>query len=446
MATLGTALALMLAPLGAGWLAGVGLRRLRRGRASGILWPLVALFLAVGVLLALDVRSALVGVWDAGVVAVLLVVGLLVALHRAFADPRNLVLSVGASVFGLLLLELAGRLVLPPPPAFPSQSGPELFLSDALRVSAQSGMSATVGQQLVCRLIYGPPAAADSTPALIPFAESYVPRAGVSARVLHLGDSVVYGNTVDGRFTDDLAKLEPNVEHINAAVFATAPDAYISIMRRWVAQQPIDAVVMHLNPNDTLEIDGPYPCAGWHSLLVYDDGVPHLRYATDHSGDPNPLRLLLQNSPPPYLLRAAVRFSASAAHGAAACVQLGRRFGYASATGDYDLGVAHIEMILRAARDELRARHIALVAEILHFRFDAEAGVHQTNLKAIPEKLGIVTLDSWDPLIASLARGEQPFTNAGGPTDSHFSAAGHAMMAKWLHEQLPAAIEQARSR
>lgn len=442
--TLGTCLGLILVPISAGWLVGLGLRRLRRARAGGVAWPVAVTCLAVSAALVLDARLALVGVWDAAVIALLLVAGLLVALHRAFADPRNLALGVGAALLGLLLLEPASRLVLPPPPAFPSQQGPELLLSEAIRLSAKSGMSAALGQTLTCQLVYPPSSASDLGPQ-IPSADTYTPRPDASARVLHLGDSVVYGSAIDGRFTDDLAELEPNVEHINAAVFATAPDAHLALLRRWIARQPIDAVVMHLNPNDSLEIDGPYPCAGWESLLVYDGGAPRLRYATDHPIDhPNRLRLLLERSPPPYLLRAALRFSAAAAHLAAACVQLGRSLGYTSLAGGPEVGSAHIEMILRAARDELGARHIALVADVLHYRFDAEARLHQTTLKAIPEDLGIVTLDSWEPLIASLDRGEQPFTNAGGATDSHFSAAGHAMMAQWLHEELPAAIQRAR--
>jgi hypothetical protein len=38
----------------------------------------------------------------------------------------------------------------------------------------------------------------------------------------------------------------------------------------------------------------------------------------------------------------------------------------------------------------------------------------------------------------------QPFTNQAGPTDSHFSADGHALIAQWLHRELPGAIERAR--
>jgi len=32
------------------------------------------------------------------------------------------------------------------------------------------------------------------------------------------------------------------------------------------------------------------------------------------------------------------------------------------------------------------------------------------------------------------------FSNSAGPTDIHFSADGHALVAEWLHRELPAAF------
>jgi hypothetical protein len=439
MHTLAISLALLVTPALAGWLAGLAIRRARRGRASGVVWPIALLGLVLGTAIALDARSSLVGIWDAATIAGLFVGGLLVALHKACSDPRNVAVSFAAAALACLLLESLCRFLLPPPPAFPSQSDPALLVSDALRASAATQMSTTISQVQACDAIYETASSLGiPSPSAIPGGQ---PRGDARRRVLHIGDSIAFCPP-EGCFLRDLNVIEPDVEHINAAIPATSTDAQLAIIRRWISQQPIDAVVMHLNPNDPGEIDRPFPCSGWQSLMVYDGGAPQLRFRAAHTPDPRAmrLRLLLQNSPPPYLLRAAVRFSAAAAHLAATCVSLGRRLAF-TFEEDELRAQAHVTACLRAARDELRARHIPLVVDILHWQRPVEERKpDDQEMKATAEALGIVTIDSWVPLTAALDRGEQPFLDPGG----HLNATGHAIMARWLHEQLPAAIERAR--
>jgi hypothetical protein len=107
---------------------------------------------------------------------------------------------------------------------------------------------------------------------------------------------------------------------------------------------------------------------------------------------------------------------------------------------------AHLAAILRDARDELRARHIPFVVDTFRDRRAVEAGIPTKNwgedrMKEIAEDLGIVTLDTWKPLVTAVQRGEDVYISR---EDAHFNSVGHALMAAWLHEQLPAAIAKAR--
>jgi hypothetical protein len=61
-------------------------------------------------------------------------------------------------------------------------------------------------------------------------------------------------------------------------------------------------------------------------------------------------------------------------------------------------------------------------------------------LKEIAQDVGIVTLDTWEPLVAAVRRGEDIYMSR---QDPHFNSVGHALVAAWLHEHLRAAIAQA---
>jgi hypothetical protein len=410
----------------------------------------VAVIAACAVMgLVFDVYTQLLGAWDALLVGAMVGAGVAFGMRDAAADWTEIALSVASGAAALVLVEGASRLWLPPAPAFPSWAGPTLLLSDALRATRATGFSTTQAGITTCAAIYGgnnngPPVTAPAT---------WEPRAGAHQWILHLGDSMVYGSAADGRFTDELNRMEPDVEHVNAAIQGTAPDVYLTLARLFIARHEFTAVVMHLTPNDFWGVDEPqYPCSDWKSLLVYAPSGTRLRFPTAHPYDLSRSRLawLMQNSPPPYALRATLRYSAFSAHAAAALVHIGRRLGYAAADVGDEVREAHLEAILRDARDELNARHIPLVVDIFHERQTLESNEPSDPsdnivMKHIAERLGIITIDTWPPLRDALGHGVQPFTNAGGPTDSHFNAAGHVRIAQWLHEALPQAIDRARS-
>jgi hypothetical protein len=448
--TLAVSFALTVAPFAAGWLVGWLWRRQRRQRWGGHLFATAAIVIPAVCAVWLDAYWELIGVWDALCVSMAASAGLLLAVHRACADWRNVLVMVGACVVGLIALELASRAFLPPPPAFPTSQGPTLFLSDMMRFTPARAFSTTAAGILTCYALYGgdSPTSGGWDSA---YPATWRPRADARARVLHLGDSMVYGSPWNGRFTDNLNRMEPDVEHVNAAIAGTAPDVYLSLARLFIAQHDFDAVVMHLTPNDYGGIDDcQYPCSEWKSLLVYEPSGTRLRFPIGHPQYANKSRLawLMQNSPPPYILRASVGVSSLAAHLSAAVVYMGRRLGYMPADVGDSVRDAHLTAILRDARDELGAGHIPLVVDIFRDRGAVEAGKPpadwaEDKMKGMAEDLGIVTLDTWEPLRAAVQRGEDVYAS---PTDPHFSAAGHARVAEWLHAVLPGAIEKARER
>jgi hypothetical protein len=446
--TLATALDLSLGAFGTGWLLGLAARQLW-GRRDGVLITSAVVATPSALVIGLDAWWLLIGVWDALFLGMLASAGILLALHRALANPWRIVLVLGALSIALPGLELASRAFLPPAPAFPSSAGPTLFMSDAIQAARATGFAPTQAGAATCYAIYGQGEAQNPFPPTA-FPATWQPR-GVPQHVLHLGDSMVWGSANDGRFTDDLNRLEPDVEHVNAAIAGTAPDVYLSLLRLFIARHDFTAVVMHLTPNDYWGVDdAQYPCSNWRSLLVYGDAGTRLRFATAYEGSRSSLWWLVQNSPPPYVLRACVRYSSFAAHLAAAFVQLGQRLGGAPAEVSDTIREAHLTAVLRDARDELRARRIPLIVDSFRDRPAIESGGRGENsvddrMQRIAAGLGIVTLDTWEPLRAAVQAGVQPFTNAGGTNDPHFNAAGHALIARWLHDELPKATDSART-
>jgi len=450
--SLAIAAALTIVPVVVGWSLGRVWRRRRGGRGGGVAVAILTLVIPAAALLLLDAQLELLGAWDAVLIGLGVGAGLLLAAHRAAVDRRQVALLLGSSLVALLLAELASRLLLPPPSAFPSASGPTLWLSDALRTARATGFSASQAGASSCEAIYGGGTGRNTTPPVV-FPATWQPRADAAEHILHLGDSMVFGpGTENGRFTADLERLEPRVEHVNGAIAGTAPDVYLALARRFIARHDFTAVVMHLTGNDLSGIDErQYPCSDWQSLLVYEPAGTRLRFATAQqaAGGGGRLEWFVRVSPPPYVLRAGVRFSALAAHLAAALVQLSRHAGGATAAPDDAEPEAHLRAILRDARDELRARHIPLLVDSFPNRLVVESGRRaqagdEETMQRIARELGIVTLDAWQPLFDAVQRGGQPFSNAGGATDSHFNRTGHALIAAWLHEQLPGAMESAR--
>lgn len=416
----------------------------------------------------------LVGLWDGATEGLLCGAGIVCAAHRSFADRREVLLAVASVVAGFLLLEVGARVLLGTPPAYPLGDGPHFLLSTMLRTTApdapmflkgavpyfleRNAMRGDLGgatmadrppgamltKEIVCSIAYGSAYAGVidvQRERAVVFPEHPTPRPDAARRVLHVGDSMVFGANVSRNrtFTTDLETLEPAVQHINAGISGTAPDDYLVVLRSWVARAPIDLAVMYLFAgNDMSGLDAPHPCSNWESILTYDGGRARLRYPSAPKSDRRiGLQWLVINSPLPYLGRVMI-----AAHSTAAAF-LGALLDDWSARaswGDAENQRQHLEAILRSARDELRDKHIAFVVVVLPAAgaIDIPGGPSQQlsrEVLAITQRLGVPELDATEPIRAALSHGEHPIQSDG----SHFNEAGHWLMANWLHERLPTA-------
>jgi lysophospholipase L1-like esterase len=441
--TLLTCVALVVVPVGLGASVGVAVRRLYGRRLEGLLTAIVCLAVPAAAVFAAGVRYPIVGPWDSAVEAALVGIGVLWGAHRALADAASLLLLATATTMSLLVLELLARLFLPPPPAFPTRAGIHLLLADALRTDAMHQPWDTLCKDVVCAITYEDEYRTiydlDSARHDIVTPRTFSPRAGATRRVLHLGDSIAFGFGLprNQTFTAALERLEPGVQHINAAIPGTAPDAYLAVLPRWLTSTDIDVVVMHVYEGNDLDgLDSRYPCCGWQPLLTYENRAATLRCA--HGTDPDFGRAgwawLRDHNPPPYLLRAAVDTSAAAAHLAAAMA----REPYTLADQPLETRLAHLESILRGVADAVAARRIRFVLDVVPARSWLEDGRqwqhYGPQIIDVARRLDIATLDGSEVFRDAAARGQHLFFENG---DIHFNAAGHLLWARWLHDQLP---------
>lgn len=441
-----TSALLVIVPVTAGALIGVGVRRVYGARPRGVVSAFVMLLVPAAVVVAGFLRVPLVGCWDAAFEGLLLGSGVLLGAHRAFAGRREIALCAGAVAASLLLLESAARWLLPPAPAFPSSAGVHLRLAAAIRAAGETQAADMISREFACSVIYGTQYSGliDVTArSEIERPDRYVPRPDATRRVLHIGDSMVFGLGVarGETFIAELRRLEPDVEHINGGIPGLAPDGYFAVLERWLATQRFDAVVMYVfEGNDLRDLDGPFPCCGWEPLLAYDSGAAGLRCTVPtgvdlrHAG----FEWLRYNSPPPYLLRVLIDSSSAAAYASAAMVEAGRRY---SLTAKFppDQQMLHFTTILRTAGAMVAARggHFSVV--ILPDRNWVESREplpHPADrVMAAARGVYVPVLDASPLLKAAVQRQERIFI--GEHTDPHFNAAGHRLIAQWLHRERP---------
>ncbi len=451
-------------PFATGLLIGLALRWSLGRRVGGPLFPLACFALPLTIASLVTPELFLIGMWDAWLIAIGLGAGMVLAAHRTFAQRRDVALLAGAVFVALLALEVGSRMLLPPPPAFPSKDEPHFLM---FKRSARVGRLAQQervwtshnSKEQICHAIYGDgwPEPPDNTVT----ADTYVRRAGAHRRVLHLGDSMVYGSGVerDETFVADLARLEPDTDHINGGVGGAGPDSYLAILSHWLERKAVDQVVMHIfSGNDLTDLDAPLPCCAWGPVLSYTpEGAARLRCPTPLTGSSAfaRWRAFVHESPPPYPIRVALRSSRAAAHLGAASVRLGALLGDETNESE-ETRFAHYEAVVRTARDWLRAQNIPLVVVILPARAELEAADPTTHHDyAIEDEmvrrsrgLGVTTLWARDPFASALGRGAAHLfaDELGGPTDPHFSVEGHLVAARWLHEQLSAVVGDAWTR
>lgn len=422
----------IVAPFVAGALAGGMLRAGLRRRGL----PLIAVAVIVLALLVLAGAIAPFGVWDRVLVIGLAVAGFLRGTRPPV--PHGLlrrdvpVVLVLIATFGLL--EIAARLLLPAPPV-PPEPYPRLVIDVDKRASFSYDPQA-------CRMLF--PA---EHPELV--TELAPPTTEKRARVLHLGDSIVYawdvppGKTVPAL----LGQWDEGRSHTSLAIPGASADFHLLMVRRWWDAVHPDLVVIHLFlGNDIQEVGRGYACCEDRSLLVERDGalVARCEHPRAVSDTAVAMRHAMTTSPPPYPLRAAAGASQAARHLAVAFRRLSLLLGsppYSNAQG-----WAETERALGVLRDEVAA-HGARAVVVLPVQ-RAELGpvdgrellvpAEREDALAMCGRLGLEALDALPAMKAAAAEhGVDALFLHLFPGDSHLSEEGHRVMARWLLEALP---------
>ncbi len=260
-------------------------------------------------------------------------------------------------------------------------------------------------------------------------------------RMIHVGDSMVEGVFVGKgqRFTNILQQLEPEWQHVNAGVSSTGPDFYLVYLRKYLNIEPADAAVMYiLLANDERDLDIAYQCCDEGPLLEYRDGKVFERCSHLPQKSRTEVRSdwLLRHSAPPYPLRVATGFS----HTARLIVGLFADTIDRIQRANIPLAPReHMALILNAFAEEMAHRKmkgvVVLLYSVADLRESMEAAAAIANLA---RGAGLPVLDSAPVLRAAAANGD--LSSLYVDDQLHFNAVGHQVVARWLHERLPAVV------
>lgn len=472
----------LLLPLGLGALFGLLLRIISRERIANLLGITGCLLLPPILWFIVAIWFPVVGLWDALTEGLLIGVGFAWTAHSERLDRRKYSLSIVSTMVGLILMEVAVRIFLGPPPSYSIGDGPHFLFKNVLRTTGpdsemflsgriprqleESAMNVSPGgrgsmlerapdmmvtREIVCSIGYG-----DSYESVIDISrdlnlvwpEAPDIRTDVDSRVLHVGDSLVAGVSEprDRTFPAMLDQLEPRVQHVNGGIAGMAPDSYLVVLNSWAEREPFDLVVMYLFAgNDTRGIGAPHPCSNWESVLAYDHGRARLRYPNGPvSNNSTDLSWLVRNSPMPYLLRVLIT-QGSVAAAFIGAVQPLEKLAYRI---DCQVQDRRLEMILKSVRDDFAKRGIPFVVVLLpsgeiYTRASEGPTKHLSGVLAeSATRLDIPWLDATDMLRAAYNRGEDPVHS----DRTHLNEVGHRLIARWLHESLPRLVPSKRAR
>jgi hypothetical protein len=416
------------------WLLGLLLGRLARRPIGlrrwverwGFAGPVVLLVVAVLLIPKLPFVSA----WDVLFLALLAGAGFVLGTRawplRQLAILHVVLALVAVASFGVL--ELFSRLALAPAPGATFSAHEAHFL---------------LGHEVRdydCTLLYPE---GEPIPQMQPCGKP------ASQRVLHIGDSMVWGAGVQPQqtFTAELERLQPNVVHVNAGVSNTGPDYQYLLLKQRLERTVVDlAVVYFYTENDVQDMDRPFSCCDEGPLLTYSAegasqkcGVADWRFS---------LRQLLGRSPPPYSLRVGAGVSRLAARLNVAFNQfVWRSFMLGDRTAPTSESAwSHIELSLKAMRDETRKHGVPLVVVVLPYRAalvaahpeQDDAALVRDRVLQVLAKLDIPALDAWPLLADALKRdpNQLRWFATPPPNDGHFSPEGHKLMADWLEPRL----------
>ena len=458
----------VLAPAAAGLFTGWTLRERVAGKARAVaLGGAIAIAIVGGGLVAVLLRAARIGVWDA--LAMLVAAGL-GYLGGCFIErkqfPWKPVALAGASTLVTLgICEVLVRFLLPILPMYYSTD------SNSIRFPAFDRERGELIHQtpfdLDLDLSACTPLYANDIPYQYAFPQvsdlwqPIPPRA-----VLHVGDSMVRGIIVDWRdtFSNLLQQATPDVRQINLGVSKTAPDFYLLMERKWAARLPLQLVVVHLFLGNDIEgLGQPSRCCADEPLLQLTDGRVEERCPTPkwRDGFGESLKWFAGVSPPPAIVRQLTPYSQFARYFVAVAEFFQKRY---FTEPDYEFREDFLETrersgrpppsrlenqwvlleaIMRALGDDLAQRSVPLVVSVLPLSVALEKPVPKatetyqahTRILEILKRVNIEALDPWDEFESLVKREghDAAFLPQG---DVHLNAKGHRFYADWLLQRL----------
>ncbi len=347
---------------------------------------------------------------------------------RRFAIPLVLL----SFAVPLAVLEVAARLLLPPPPPVTPfepqllrwpENGAEPACFDLQQL--EKGQSTGVQRAIGCVSPTRPDAL---------------------RRILHVGDSLAYGLNLPEQDTFEtiLERRQPGIEHINAGIPGAAPDAYLVMMRRCLGLRPVDEVVFYLFAgNDLIDMDRGQSCSRGESILSYGPGGPVERFPPG-TPPPGALRLAvarLRKEPAPYLAQALLCCSAADRLLVAAMLRLQNDDG---PVGTEEVRSDHLERVLRAARNDLATGRRPFTVVVLPSRSSVVSGQpsHDASvLLEVSRRSGARTLDAYPALRAAFLAGRDIFQE----DRVHLAREGNEVLATWLGENLSTVVAQPMS-
>jgi lysophospholipase L1-like esterase len=377
------------------------------------------------------------GIWDVIGVGAAVGCAAVAAAHMRLwpARRKGWVFAIAATITAGIGVEAGLRNFGPPLTPLAAPSG--LLLAERVRRLGHTRYLQADWDDVACRDLQPnahPGALAD---------RSIVP-AAVQHRVLHLGDSMVYGLGVarSETFVAQMAAAEPGVAHYNAGVPGTSADLQYAVARAWLPRLHPKLVLHHVFlGNDLDELDRPYPCTRGPAL-AWHDGVPQLQpvAVADAPARESRLQWWVSRSPPPYVLREL----ATVSHVAALSLRPFLWLAAPTAAGDETTAWNRLMAVIEAERRWVEAggaRFVVVLQPVRRALLDAQAGqaaaaVHRRAALQRLAQMGVEFVDPWPAFAEAVRRdGEGPWFNHDAPDDPHLSPRGHALLARLLLAQ-----------
>ncbi|MCB9665045.1 MAG: hypothetical protein H6732_13100 [Alphaproteobacteria bacterium] len=389
-------------PVVAGDLAGAAWAR-RRSHPPG--WGALVLVLVACVALPVVATVGLrgPGLWDAALVGGAVWLGLAVG-ARGGAWPRLL----GQGLLALALGEGLAWALLPTPPGIPRPLRAP-WASWATDVTDVHGGTWSTDVE-ACRVVFSAPGRLPARP-----------------RVLHVGDSMVFGSGVADHetFVASLGRRRPTEAHVALAAPGLSTDGELLAVRRWVAAGAWDAVVLYVFAgNDLAEVDRVWPCCPGGGLL---EG-PRARCA--EPAWPEGAAAARWRSPPPFALQVAAQGLRSAAWGYAAWAA-GRGGLVQPRADELDAAVTRVADLAATLAREAQAAGAAASVVLLPAPpgADLAAPERQARLFGALRETGVHLVD------ATAFFAAPPIARDALTVDGmHLSPAGHEAFASWVEE------------